>query len=175
MGITIYYAFVRRQEPQDLNQQVEKLVRSMGMKIMGNSDNHLAILPHPKCESINLEWRQWKSIKGMPKSEANYWQNVKLDFSNIHEDEWVCIGFTKTQYAGIKCHREVCEVLRFVSAHCSKSAISDEAEHYEMFGESAYEKAKKNFDASTKLLSIVAGTLKEVCGKENVRVSLDEQ
>lgn len=180
MGITIYYTFVRRRNPDDLLEAARREAVKRGMKILHLSPHHLVIDPHPKCESIELHWGTWKDIQrpeALTGQDADYWQWVKSVIQDyygrlVHDDDWICLGFTKTQFAGTDVHCAVAEFLRFVASRCHLADIADEADYYEGGPDSVGE-VKETFDRTNKLLSKLAATLKETFGDENVLCGQD--
>ena len=176
MGITIHYAFIRRNAPEALLKRVAGKARALGMRIEHLSPTHLVIDPHPQSEWIDLHWRQWKLVKSdsaeCGEKEADELKWAKEVFSmyyprSVHDEDWVCLGFTKTQFAGVECHCAVAELLRLVAAYCRLADVSDEADYYE-WGPAGCENAKRAFDASAKAISQLAARLKEQFGAENV-------
>lgn len=180
MGITIHYAFFRRNAPEPLMQEVAKEAVKQGMKIVTRTKNRLCIEPHPHSEWIDLHWKTWKAIKdGVPQylDDADQWEWIKSVVERyyaklVREDDWVCIGFTKTEFAGVDCHCAVAELLRLVGSRCRLSGIGDEAGYYEL-GRAGYGRAKHAFDASSKAISLLAAQLRKQCGAENVRCGQD--
>jgi hypothetical protein len=176
MGITIHYTFVRRQNPHALMAEVNQAAKKRGMKIEHNSSHHLVIAPHPQCEWIDLNWRTWKEIKGA-KAEDNSEDGDYLNFLKgvvehyylplVQDNDWICVGFTKTQFAGVDCHCAVAELLRFVASRCRLAEIGDEASYYED-GLCRYEKTKEQFDRTNKVLGDVTALLKAKFGADNV-------
>ncbi len=175
MGIEIHYAFVRRKTPATLMKEIHKEAIRRGMKIRHFSQYRLLIDPHPQSEWIDLNWRTWQSIRDEKEpagDDADYWQWVKgiverFYLRLIRDDDWICLGFTKTQFAGINCHCEVAELLRRVACRCRLADIGDEAGYYEG-GKEDYDQAKEAFDANNKAISLLTAQLKEQFGAGNV-------
>ena len=180
MGIEIHYAFVRRKAPATLMKEIHMEAIRRGMRIRHFSQNRLLIEPHPQSEWIDLHWRTWQSIRDEKETSdenADYWQWVKTIVERfytrlVRDGDWICLGFTKTQYAGIKCHCEVAELLRMVACRCRLADIGDEAGYYEG-GKDDYDQAKEAFDANNKAISLLAAQLKEQFGAENVLCGQD--
>ena len=181
MGITIHYTFVRRMSPEFLLRQTAAKARRMGMQVERHSANHLLINPHPECESVDLNFRQWKSLQNIDDTSDDAdeckWLRQMMEHNCgrvIRDEDWICQGFTKTQFAGWECHCTVAELLRFVSAYCRLTEISDEGGYYEA-GADRYHRVKDAFDSSSRAISEFAGKLKEAFGADNVLCGQDRQ
>jgi len=172
MGITIHYRFGVYSD-KALNKilpKIKEIAEKQGMEILDyritDKEKVLIILPHPDCESINLEFRKWKDYVEMAKKQdwVYEYETLKDDF-NLSDDEcldmWVCSNFTKTQFAGFETHVKVCNILRIVAMVCNKVEIYDEAEYYETL---EADESVKNFEENLMLIGAVAGMLKKVFG-----------
>lgn len=171
MGITIHYTFMVRNKDAvcRILKEIKETALKVGIKILYDRETCLGIHPHPGCESMNLDFSQWKEVKQA--KEWSYCKEVMLDFEKVlHDDDYVCASFTKTQYAGYKVHVIVAEMLRKIAARCTLAHVSDEADYYET---RSTDSAVKNFDESSKMISNIAGMLKETFGKDNVYCSID--
>ena len=172
MGITIHYGFRMRSKDSVIRllKKTKALASKLGMKLIQEQDTMLVLHPHPKCESINLDFRQWKEVKAV--KEWDYCKECMQDFSKLLNDtDYVCASFTKTQFAGFETHVTVAEFLRRIAASCSLSYVSDEADYYET---GDMELAAKNFDANTEMIQKFTTYLKEHFGAENVYSSIDQ-
>lgn len=174
MGITIHFAFIRRAAPSTLLTQVAAKARRLGMQVEHRSPNHLLIDPHPHSECIDLHWRQWKTLKedcadGDDADERRWAREVIEHYCPrlVHDEDWVCLGFTKTQFAGWECHCAVAELLRMVGSYCRLSDVGDEGDDYES-GSAGQERIKRAFDDSNKAISELAGQLKAQFGVDNI-------
>jgi hypothetical protein len=172
MGITIHYSFVRKKSPKDLLRKAKKLAVKLNWKVLEDNikNNELELHPHPDCESVELKFKQLKEVREI--EGYDYIKNILDDFKfNDKWDNklWVCTMFCKTQYARIKTHIEVAEFLRVVSSYCYMSRVSDEGDYFEQgFSKKAIEDLKKDFDSSSKMISMLSGQLKEAFGKDKV-------
>lgn len=171
MGITIHYRFMVRSRDAllELLAEVKAIAEKLEMKVLEHRDMELVLHPHPDCESVNLEFRQWKEVKAV--KEWDYCKEVMQDYEKIlHDEDFVCGSFTKTQYAGYKTHVLVAELLRKVAGLCTLAYVSDEADYYETRDA---EKTRQEFDESSEMISKLAGVLKEALGKDKVYASID--
>ena len=139
------------------------------MRIKIDEEMRILISPHPKCETIDLHFRQWKEVKAV-----QGWDLCKesmLEFERkLRDVDYVCASFTKTQYAGFSVHVAVAELLRAVASRCSLAYVSDEADYYET-GDSR--RARSNFDESTEMLKAVSAQLKKIFGEDKVVAAID--
>ena len=171
MGITIHYAFKMRSRDAVLRvlKEAKKLAETTGMRILDSKELSLGIHPHPGCESLRLDFFQWKEVK--IREGWDYCKEVMSDFKvKLHDDDYVCADFTKTQYAGYRVHIMVAEFLRRIASSCTLAYISDEADYYESRDA---EKTRQEFDESSEAISRIAGVLKEAFGKDRVYASID--
>jgi hypothetical protein len=171
MGITIHYRFMtsKRDAIVRILGKAKEISVKLGMKIIEDKETSLIIHPHPDCETLSLEFHKWKEIKNI--KDWDYCKDTMLDYEKVISDEdFVCSSFTKTQYAGLKTHILVAEVLRQVAGRCTLAYVSDEAHYYET---GDMRKTAENFDASSKMIGKMAGMLKEAFGSENVYCSVD--
>lgn len=171
MGITIHYAFMTRNEEPVLRvlREVKKMAEKVGMKVLEHRDMELVLHPHPDCETLALEFEQWKAVR--QREGWDYCKEVMQDYEKVlHDEDLVCASFTKTQYAGYKTHVLVAELLRKVAGSCTLAYVSDEADYYETSDE---EKTKQSFDESSEAISRIASVLKEAFGKDRVYASID--
>lgn len=167
MGITIHFRFIRQQTPEHLLIHVEKFAKSLGCKIEERSYNKLLINPHEGSEWIDLHWHKYKTVK---KREGwDYTKETIGRLRDIDDDDWVCSAFSKTQYAGPETHMKVASILRFVSAHCMRSEVSDEAHYYEAIGtKDKGDRLVESFDESTESINKLGEMLKKQFGADNV-------
>jgi len=171
MGITIHYRFMVRNRDAVLEtlKRVKEIAVKIGMKIIEDKETSLIIHPHPDCETISLEFCKWKEVKSI--KEGDYCKDTLLAYEKVlSDDDFVCSSFTKTQYAGFRTHILVAEIIRNVAVRSTLAYVSDEAGYYET---GDMQKTAGNFDASTKMISKMAGMLKEAFGSENVYCSID--
>lgn len=171
MGITIHYRFMARSRDavSKLLAEVKVIAEKLGMKVLEHRDLELVLHPHPDCETLALEFEQWKAVK--QREGWNYCKEVMQDYEKVlHDDDYVCGSFTKTQYAGYKTHVLVAELLRKVAGSCTLAYVSDEADYYETRDA---EKTMQEFDESSEAISKIAGMLKEAFGKDRVYASID--
>lgn len=162
MGVTIHYRFIRQEMPEELLKKAEIIAKELNFKILKRSWNKLILHPSEDCETIELHWHKYKTIK---KREGWDYEKETLKDKEIDDDYWVVSGFTKTQYAGYSTHMKVAEFLRFIARYCTETEVYDEAHYYES---QDIEKLKENLDSSSKMIANIAGLLKETFGKENV-------
>lgn len=149
--------------------EIKDIASKLGMKIISDDKTSLIIHPHPNSESINLEFKQWKEVKNI--KEWDYCKDTMLDYEKVlHDNDFVCSSFTKTQYAGYRVHVLVAEILRKIAGRCTLVYVSDEADYYET---RSIEKTAESFDESSAMISMVTGRLKEVFGSENVYCAMD--
>jgi hypothetical protein len=176
MGITIHYSFIRHNDPEPLMQRISEQAAKLGMRIQHRSVNHLVIDPHPESEWIDLHWRKWKTIRQQVLEDAQddvgelkLVENIVETYCPklVYDEDWVCTGFTKTQFAGVDCHCAVAELLRQVAGYCRVSKVSDEAGCYEL-GKEGRDKAKRSFDEMNTMLSEFTARLKKEFGVDNV-------
>jgi len=174
IGITIHYRFIRSEEPEYLMKEIEENVKKLGVEVIERGWNKLILLPHPKCESITLHWHKWKTIKAR-KEDWDYERETMKKFEEeLDDDAWICAGFTKTQYAGVKAHMTTVEILRKVGSRCTFSIVSDEADYYETgFQEESIDKLEEEFGESTKMIEGIGTALKEMYGKDRVITGSD--
>jgi len=175
MGITIHFRFARREEPEELLKELEKipLMNNPMSKISQRSRNKMWI-EHEGCETICLHWHKWKTIKAR-KEEWDYEREVmkKLE-GELDEGVWVCAGFVKTQYAGPKVHALVSEILRKVAGRCYFSIVSDEADYYEKFlSDETLNNLMENFGKSQAFINKVGEMLKGQLGEKNVKMGVE--
>ena len=171
MGITIHYRFMIKDSDAVLRllKKIKEIAVKLGMKIIADKETCLIIHPHPDCETLSLDFIKWKEVKKI--KEWDYCKDTMLDYEKVITDEdFVCSSFTKTQYAGFKTHLLVAEILRKVAGKCTLAYVSDEADYYET---GDVQKTAENFDASSEMISKMAGMLKEAFGSENVYCSID--
>lgn len=169
MGVTIHYRFVRIKTPEHLLKKIEVLAKKLGMKIEHRSWNHLTINPHEKSEWIDLHWHKIKTIKHKKDDGWSYDLSTINDLGELDDEMWFSSSFTKTHYAGVETHIKVAELLRFVSSHCHKSEVSDEADYYESgMSEKTIEKLNSYWDDYNKSIGILTAKLKETFGSVNV-------
>lgn len=172
MGITIHYRFMVKDKNAVL--QVLKTAKGiavkLGMKILEDKETSLVIHPHKDSETMNLEFRKWNEVKAI--KEWDYCKETMIDYEKVVSDnDFVCSSFTKTQYAGLKIHVLVAEILRKVAGKCTLAYVDDEADYYETGN---IQKTAENFDSSSKMISKMAGMLKEAFGSENVYCAIDD-
>lgn len=171
MGITIHYRFmaISRDAVLKLLAEVKVIAEKLEMKVLEHRDMELVLHPHPDCETVNLDFRQWKEVKAV--TGWDYCKEVMQDYEKIlHDEDFVCGSFTKTQYAGYKAHVLVAELLRKVAGACTLAYVSDEADYYEIRDT---EKTRQEFDESSEAISKLASMLKEAFGKAKVYASID--
>lgn len=171
MGVTIHYAFMMRSEEAVLRvlREVKKMAEKVGMKAVKSEALNLVIDPHPDCETLALEFQKWSQVE--QRDGWDYCRDVMHDYKEkLVDGDFVCAGFTKTQYAGYKVHVLVAELLRKVASRCTLAYVSDEADYYETSDE---EKTKQSFDESSEAISRIASVLKEAFGKDRVYASID--
>ena len=178
MGITIHYRLVRRETPGYLLREVEVHALKLGMEVTHRSWNHLMIHPAPHCESIDLNWHKWKNVKkSNGELGARNWSYEKATLAQfqqaLSDEDWVCSSFTKTHYAGVKCHIAVAELLRFIAGRCRLADIHDEADYYERGGKVGIELAKTSFDQLNAMMGRLTEQLKTQFGAENVITAYD--
>ncbi len=172
MGITIHYRFMMRNREAVIKMLngIKEIAEKLGMRIVRDEAVCLIIHPHKDCETLHLDFRKWKDIKKI--TEWNYVKETMNDYGKVlHDEDFVSSGFTKTQYAGYKTHVLVAELLRKVAGKCTLAYVSDEADYYETRN---IGRTTRNFDESSKMISMVASKLKEAFGKENVYCSIDK-
>ena len=100
----------------------------------------LAVNPHPKCESIVLDFMK---IKDWRKSSEHVFHNeVAKDTQNVfnriipkfypflNDNMWYSANFTKTEYAPKSNHVKVCGFLRSISRVATLVRIDDESGYY---------------------------------------------
>lgn len=166
MGITIHYGFMARNKDAviKLLSDIKETTEKCGMKIIQSEDMLLNIHPHPKCENLVLDFVKWKEAKN--RAGFDYCKETMTDFQKVISDEdYVCSDFTKTQYAGIKTHILVAELLRKVAQRCTLAYVYDEAGYYETRN---IEKTAKNFDSSSEMIRKLGEQLKEMFGADKV-------
>lgn len=171
MGITIHYRFMtsNKEAITQILGKAKDIAEKIGMKIIKDKDMSLTIHPHPDCETLCLEFNKWKEVKAITKWD--YCKETMKDYEKVISDEdFVCSSFTKTQYAGVKAHILVAEILRIVAGKCTLAYISDEADYYETGNA---QKAAENFASNSRVINKVAAMLKETFGSENVYCSVD--
>jgi hypothetical protein len=171
MGITIHYRFMvkDRNAVLQLLKKTKEMAVKLGMKIIQDTETYLVIHPHPGSETINLHFSKWSEVKKI--KDWDYCRETMSDYEKVISDnDYVCSSFTKTQYAGFKTHVVVAEILRKVASRCTLAYVEDEADYYETGN---IQKAAENFDSSSKMISKVAGMLKEAFGSENVYCAID--
>ena len=166
MGITIHYGFmaINRDAVIKLIAEIKGIAEKCGMKIVQADEMMLNILPHPKCETLLIDFIKWKEAKN--REGFDYCKETMMDFQKVISDEnYVCSNCTKTQYAGIKTHILVAELLRKVAQQCTLAYVYDEAGYYETRN---IEKTAKNFDSSSEMIRKLGEQLKEMYGADNV-------
>lgn len=166
MGITIHYGFMALNKDAviKLMAEIKETAEKCGMKIIQSEDMTLNIHPHPKCETLLIDFVKWKEAKN--KEGFDYCKATMTDFQKVISDEnYVCSNFTKTQYAGIQTHILVAELLRKVAQRCTLSYVYDEAGYYETRN---IEKTAKSFDSNLKMIHKLGEQLKEMYGSDKV-------
>ena len=144
--------------------EIKEIAEKCGMKIIQSGEMMLNILPHPKCETLLIDFIKWKDAKN--KEGFDYCKETMTDFQKVISDEnYVCSDFTKTQYAGIKTHVLVAELLRKVAQSCTLAYVYDEAGYYETRD---IEKTAKSFDSSSEMIHKLGEQLKEMYGADKV-------
>ena len=171
MGITIHYGF--RVRSKDAAKHVVRVAKEyamrLGMKIRRDEALSLLVSPHPKSETISIDFRQWKDVQAV--TEWDYCREALQDVSKaLHDNDYVSADFTKTQFAGFGIHVRVAEFLRIVASMCSLAFVGDEADYYETRDT---EKAGSNFSESTEMMKKLAKQLKEIYGEKNVYSAID--
>lgn len=142
--------------------EIKEIAEKCGMKIVKSDEMMLNILPHPKCETLLFDFIKWKEAK----NRDNYCKATMTDFEKVVSDEnYVCSDFTKTQYAGIKAHILVAELLRKAAQHCTLAYVYDEAGYYETRD---VEKTARSFDSNLKMIRKLGEQLKEMYGTDKV-------
>lgn len=65
MGITIHYAFMIRSRDAVCRMlaEIKEIAARLGMRIMQDEETCLILHPHQGCESLNLDFMQWKEVK----------------------------------------------------------------------------------------------------------------
>ena len=162
MGITIHYRFMARSRDavSKLLAEVKVIAEKLGMKVLEHRDLELVLHPHPDCETLALEFEQWKAVK--QREGWNYCKEVMQDYEKVlHDDDYVCGSFTKTQYAGYKTHVLVAELLRKWQAH----ALWPMSQMRQATMRQGMQKTMQEFDESSEAISKIAGMLKEAFGK----------
>lgn len=171
MGITIHYRFMVKDRNAVLQvlKKAKEITVKLGMKILEDKETSLVIHPHKDSETMNLEFRKWNEVKAI--KEWDYCKETMTDYEKVVSDnDFVCSSFTKTQYAGLKIHVLVAEILRKVAGRCTLAYVDDEADYYETGN---IQKTAENFDKSSKMINKMAGMLKEAFGSENVYCAID--
>ena len=180
MGITIHYRFGIQDEKtlEKLLTKIKEIVEEE-MEIihfeLSDEKKSLIILPHPNCETLELEFEKWEDIKKRYENskEWNYvYETLKDEFSEeTLEDLWVCSSFCKTQFAGDITHAKVCEILRIMASFCSLVKIDDEGEYYETRDK---ENLLECFGENARLIRAMSEMFKKA-GFEEVITGFDEQ
>ena len=171
MGITIHYAVKIRTKNVVLRvlQDARAMAEQAGMKVYDIKEMGLGIHPHQGCESLRLDFFKWKEVKA--REGWDYCKEVMSDYEKVlHDEDYVCADFTKTQYAGYRVHVMVAEFLRRIASSCTLAYISDEADYYESRDA---EKTRQEFDESTEAINKIATVLKGAFGKDRVYASID--
>jgi len=166
MGITIHYGFmaIDKDAVMKLMTEIKEIAEKCSMKIIQSGDMMLNIHPHPKCENLMLEFVKWKEAKN--REGFDYCKETMMDFQKVISDEnYVCSDCTKTQYAGIKTHILVAELLRKVAQRCTLAYVYDEAGYYETRN---IEKTAENFDSSSEMIRKIGEQLKKMYGADKV-------
>jgi hypothetical protein len=166
MGITIHYGFMARNRDAviKLLTEIKEIAEKCNMKIVQADEMMLNILPHPKCETLLIDFVKWKEAKS--REGFDYCKETMTDFQKvISDEEYVCSDCTKTQYAGAKTHIIVAELLRKVAQQCTLAYVYDEAGYYETRD---IEKTAKNFDSSSEIIRKLGEQLKKMYGADNV-------
>jgi lipopolysaccharide biosynthesis glycosyltransferase len=148
--------------PELLMKKAEEIAKKLGFVIQERSWNKLLVNPHEDSEWVELHWHKWKTVK--QRNGFDY-TNETMKEMKLDDEDWVCSGFVKTQYAGIETHIKVCEFLRYVASFCQEVDICDEADFYENRDLNG---AKESFDSSSKMISSLSAALKDAFGAENV-------
>lgn len=166
MGITIHYGFmaISKDAVIKLIAEIKGIAEKCGMRIVQADEIMLNILPHPKCETLLIDFIKWKEAKN--KEGFTYCKATMTDFEKaISDEDYVCSDFTKTQYAGIRTHILVAELLRKVAQRCTLAYVYDEAGYYETRD---IEKTAKSFESNLKMIHELGAQLKEVFGSDKV-------
>jgi hypothetical protein len=171
MGITIHFGFmaIDKNTIIKLLAEIKGIAEKCGMKIIKSEEMMLNIHPHPKCENLMLDFVKWKDVKS--RNGFDYCKETMTDFQKVLSDEnYVCSDFTKTQYAGIKTHILVAELLRKVAQRCTLAYVYDEAGYYET---KDIGKTAMNFEASSEMIRNLGKQLKEMYGADKVITAED--
>jgi hypothetical protein len=166
MGITIHYGFmaIDKDAVVKLLAEIKGIAEKCGMRIVQSGEMMLNIHPHPKCETLILDFIKWKEAKS--REEPDYCKATMTDFQKVlSDDNYVCSDFTKTQYAGIQTHVLVAELLRRVAQRCTLAYVYDEAGYYET---RSIEKTAKSFGENLKMIRKLGEQLKEMYGADKV-------
>jgi hypothetical protein len=114
MGITIHYRFMIRNRDAlcSLLKEIKSMAVKLGMRILQEKETCLVVHPHPKCESLNLDFERYADVKERAGKQYSYEAETLKDFKVLGDNDFVCSSHTKTQYAGYRTHMLVAEILR---------------------------------------------------------------
>lgn len=194
MGITIHYEFFCKDKKcvdrtiREVREKALELRRKFpSVQIMDESNNSIAISPHPESEWITLNFEPYKEKERRFKEKKWDLEYVKLTESRYVTLEgkpydigagvtgvsftekfikpkygrrgYQTAGFTKTQYAGAEGHVLACKLFDVIRKETDKHSIRDEADFCGDGDKGDYGKLMDNMEANMAVIKNMMGLL----------------